>query len=192
MTSKLFTAAPPIALILALILALIVTPAVVADPAEEIGLIELFNYFEYSTQLASSGQPTKAQLPLLKEANIGLVVNLAPVTEPGAYADEGELIKARGIDYAHMPIEWEAPTEANIRAFFSVMEQAKDKRVLVHCYANARASAFSYLWRVLKAGDDARGARQDLITIWDYNEGYELRNVPTWSALIEQAEQQDW
>ncbi|MGR8918890.1 MAG: protein tyrosine phosphatase family protein [Gammaproteobacteria bacterium] len=159
---------------------------------EEIGLLELFNYQEYSPYLASSGQPTREQLGALREAGIDLVVNLAPVTDPGAYAEEGELVRALGIDYVHLPIDWEHPSEDDLRAFFAVMEQTKGQRVLVHCYANARASAFVYLWRVLKLGDPPEPARRTLVTVWDYNEGYELGNVPHWQQFIRTATARDW
>ncbi len=158
---------------------------------EEIGLLELVNYFEYGPYLASSGQPTMDQLPALAEADIELVINLAPVTEPGAYADEGDLIRQLGIDYVHIPVNWDDPPLSDLETFLSVMEKAKGKRVLVHCYLNARASAFTYLWRVLKAGDDRSSAMQDLVSIWDLNEGYELRTVPVWSGFIESAEKSD-
>jgi protein tyrosine phosphatase (PTP) superfamily phosphohydrolase (DUF442 family) len=160
--------------------------------SDEIGLLELMNYFEYSPYLASSGQPTKEQLAGLVEAEIDLVVNLAPVTEPGAYAEEGELIRRLGINYVHIPVNWDNPPLADLETFLSVMAQAKDQRVLVHCYANARASAFAYLWRVLKVGDDREAARVDLNSIWDLNEGYELRTVPAWNEFIGTAEAKDW
>ncbi len=62
-----------------------------------------------------------------------------------------------------------------------------DRRLLVHCYANSRASAFVFLWRVLKAGEDATAARADMVRLWDYNTGYEYRNVPQWQAFVEGA-----
>ena len=165
-----------------------------AAAKEDIGLLELVNYVEYSPQLASSGQPTKAQLGGLVEAKIDLVVNLAPVTSPGAYAEEGKLIQQLGIDYVHIPVNWDAPPMADVEKFMSVMTQAKakDQRVLVHCYVNARASAFTYLWRVLKLGDNREAARKDMLAIWNLNKGFELHNTPAWNQLINAAEEKEW
>jgi len=165
---------------------------ITASQAEEtLGLLELFNYYEYSPTLASSGQPTRDQLPALAAAGIEAVINLVPVDSPDAYAEEGELVRALALDYRHIPIAWEQPTEADLEAFFAAMQAFRGKRVLVHCYANARASAFVYLWRLRHGGDAAGAARADawdtLVRIWDWNEGYELGNVPTWSAFISRA-----
>ncbi|MEQ8232881.1 MAG: sulfur transferase domain-containing protein, partial [Gammaproteobacteria bacterium] len=96
-------------------------------------------------------------------------------------------ISALGLDYRHIPIDWDNPTEADLAAFLAAMEAFADKRLLVHCYANARASAFVYLWRVLRAGHPDDEARATLVRIWDWNAGYELRNVPTWAAFIDAA-----
>lgn len=164
----------------------------VGSRAEEpLGLLELFNYYEYSPSLASSGQPTRDQLPAIAAAGIEAVINLVPVDSPDAYAEEGELVRALALDYRHIPIAWEQPTAADLEAFFAAMQAFRDKRVLVHCYANARASAFVYLWRVRHGGDGGGQARTEawetLVRIWDWNAGYELRNVPTWSSFISRA-----
>lgn len=169
------------------IVLLCLTLMTTAAPAEDIGLLELFNYYEYSPQLASAGQPTREQYPAIAAAGVDAVINLAPVTEPGAYADEGEVAAAHGLDYVHIPVDWEAPATADVQGFFDAMERFSGKRVLVHCYANARASAFVYLWRTLRGGVDEDAARATMIEIWDWNEGYELRNVAHWERFIDTA-----
>lgn len=160
--------------------------------AAEIGLLELVNYYEYNHALASSGQPTREQLPLIKAAGIEAVVNLAPVTDPGAIPEEGALFGELGIEYVHIPIDWEKPPLADIESFFNAMAKFHGKKILVHCYANARASAMVYLWRTHKVGDSGSEPRQTLEKIWSNNEGYELPNVPQWLALIDAAAARDW
>ena len=160
--------------------------------SEDIGLLELVNYHEYSPWLASSGQPTRDQWPAVAAAGVDLVVNLAPLTDPGSYAEEGDLVRAQGMQYVHIPVDWEAPPLADVARFLAVMEKTRGQRVLVHCYANARGSAFTYLWRVHKLGHARAAAEADMVRIWDLNEGYELRNVPQWQALIEAAAARDW
>lgn len=152
--------------------------------SDSIGLLEIFNYYEYSPRLLSSGQPTREQYPAIAKAGVEAVINLAPVTEPGAYADEGEIAASLGLDYVHIPIDWEAPSRADLEAFFAAMERFEDKRVLVHCYANARASAFVYLWRTLHAGADDAEAHATMSKIWDWNQGYELNKVAHWERFV--------
>jgi uncharacterized protein (TIGR01244 family) len=155
--------------------------------ADEIGLFELFNYYEYSPRLASSGQPTKEQLLDIAEAGITAIINLAPVTSPGAYPDEGELISGLGMEYVHIPVNWEQPPLADLATFLAAMDQFSDKTVLVHCMANARASLFVYLWRTLRAGHNDEDAHKTMVGIWANNEGYELGIFPQWLTFIERA-----
>lgn len=169
------------------ILLIALTAMVSPVNAENIDLFELFNYYEYSSDLASSGQPTKEQLPVIANAGISAVINLAPVTSPGAYADEGERFEALGIDYVHIPVNWEQPPLTDLKTFLATMDQFSDKRILVHCAANARASLFVYLWRSLKAGHNDEDAHKTMVTIWDKNEGYELDKFEQWLAFIDAA-----
>ncbi|MBQ0718796.1 MAG: protein tyrosine phosphatase family protein [Gammaproteobacteria bacterium] len=155
--------------------------------ADDINLFELFNYYEYSSNLASSGQPTREQLPAIAEAGVSAVINLAPLTSPGAFADEGERFEALGIEYIHIPVNWEQPPLTDLKTFLAAMDQFSDQRILVHCMANARASLFVYLWRSLKAGDDDDEVHKTMVTIWANNEGYELYNFKQWLAFIEEA-----
>lgn len=157
--------------------------------AEEmvVGLAELFNYQEYSPRLVSSGQPTREQFPAVRAAGVEAVINLAPVTDPASLPDEQAIVEGLGMAYTHIPVDWEAPAAADLERFFAAMDAYADRRLLVHCYANSRASAFVFLWRVLKAGEDAGAARADMVRLWDYNAGYEYRNVPQWQAFVEGA-----
>lgn len=158
-----------------------------APRAEDVGLIELLNYYEYSTELLSAGQPTRAQLPLVAAAGVAAVVNLAPVDSPGAFADEGAVVTALGMDYAHIAVDWEQPQQTDLADFFRAMHHFAGRRVLVHCNANARASAFVYLWRTLENGADEAAARATMVEIWDWNPGYELARVPQWRQFIADA-----
>ncbi len=155
--------------------------------ADDIDLFELFNYHEYSSDLASSGQPSREQLPAIAEAGISAVINLAPLSSPGAFADEGKRFEELGIEYIHIPVNWEQPPLNDLKTFLAAMDQFSDKRILVHCMANARASLFVYLWRSLKAGDDDDDAHKTMVSIWENNEGFELRNFEQWLAFIEEA-----
>ncbi|MCB1745609.1 MAG: protein tyrosine phosphatase family protein [Gammaproteobacteria bacterium] len=158
-----------------------------ASAAEEVGLIELLNYYEYSPQLMSAGQPTREQFPAVAAAGVAAVVNLAPLGTPGAFAEEGEVVTGLGMDYAHIPVDWEHPAQTDLADFFRAMRHFAGRRVLVHCNANARASAFVYLWRTLERGEDEAPARATMVEIWDWNPGYELANMPQWQQFVSDA-----
>ena len=55
----------------------------------------------------------------------------------------------------------------------------------MHCFANMRASAFTYLYRTLVEGVDADEAREDMLAVWD--PGLDER-WGQWDRLIRNAE----
>ena len=169
------------------LLAIFFAVAVVAGGSEEVGLLELFNYYEYSPSLLSSGQPTREQFPAIRQAGVEAVINLAPVTDPGALPDEQQTATALGLDYVHIPVDWDHPPLADLDSFLVAMERFKGRRVLVHCYAGARASAFTFVYRVRVLGASVEQARATLEKIWANNPGYELPVVPQWVQLLDDA-----
>ena len=82
-----------------------------------------------------------------------------------------------GIDYAHIPVVFDAPTDNDLAQFFAAMEANQHKKCFVHCIANARVSAFVMLYRVLRQGVPVAEADATMRHIWEPN--------PTWQAFIE-------
>lgn len=155
----------------------------------EVGLFELINYYEYSSHLLSSAQPTREQFPLIKAAGVEAIINLAPVTDPASLADEKDIVDGLGLAYTHIPVDWDHPDVADFDRFLTAMRQYQGRRILVHCYAGARASAFVYLHRVTELGQARAAAHATLVTIWDNNPDYALARVPQWQNFIAQIEQ---
>ncbi len=158
--------------------------------ALSVGLLELVNYHEYSSALMSSGQPTREQFPAIRDAGVEAIINLAPVTDPTALADEQALVEGLGIAYTHIPVDWDHPGQADYERFLVAMQAYRGKRMLVHCYAGSRASAFVYLYRVGQLGDAEQDAHATLVDIWDNNPGYELDKVAQWPTFIAAARAQ--
>lgn len=127
---------------------------------------EIYHYHAIDDHLSTSGQITVEQIEALQETGFELVINLA-VADPERNRDEAFRVAEAGIAYINIPVVWEAPTLADLRLFFDVMDARGDRRTLVHCFANYRASAFTYLYRTLRLGVDEARARQDLEVIWD-------------------------
>jgi hypothetical protein len=75
-------------------------------------------------------------------------------------------VKKLGMDYAQVPVIWDAPTKADFNAFAAVMQSAPEKKTLLHCQANYRATAFAFLYRVLYLDVPLAEAKSDMNTIW--------------------------
>lgn len=138
----------------------------------------IYNYRKISDLIATSGQPTKEQLPAIKESGYQTVVNLALPTSTNALPDEKQVVENLGMHYVHIPVVWENPTLEDVEQFFNVMKANVDKKIFVHCAANMRVSAFMYLYRRIYENMNDEEAKKDLDRIWQPNE--------TWQKFIEQ------
>jgi len=142
---------------------------------------DIYNYLFYDDQLSSSGMPTADQMKSVAEAGVELVINLAPHDAPNAIPDEPELVRSLGMDYINIPVNWNTPTRDGLDLFMDAMRRNRDKRILVHCEANFRASAFITMYRILRLDWDPEAAFEVMHTIWD-EEAF-----PVWKMFIEAA-----
>jgi protein tyrosine phosphatase (PTP) superfamily phosphohydrolase (DUF442 family) len=138
---------------------------------------EIPNFLQISDQLATSGQPTIDQYPAIAAVGYQVVINLGLLDSPNALVDEATIASNLGLEYIHVPVEWNEPTLENFLKFAQEMNRRIDQKIFVHCAANKRVSVFIYLYR-LRAGEDQPTERQDLAKIWTPN--------PIWQSLIEQ------
>lgn len=134
------------------------------------------NFKAYSPNLASSGQPLKSQFELLKAEGFERIIYIALTDSGKAIANEDVIVKELGMEYAHIPVIWEAPQAAEFYAFADVMRRYPDKKTLVHCQVNYRASAFSFLYRVLYMDVPVAAAKADMNKVWKPDE--------TWREFI--------
>lgn len=129
-----------------------------------------------SPRLATAGQPRPEHFTRLRDEGFEAVINLAMPGSPNALPDEAERVRALGMSYRAIPVEWTAPTPAHLREFCAAMDDLGAGRALVHCALNKRASAFVFLWRVLHCGEPIEPAAQDLFAIWNPE--------PTWARFV--------
>lgn len=126
----------------------------------------IMNYREYSPQFSSSGQPTAEQLEAVSEAGFKRVIYLAFSDNHTAIEAEDRVVKKLGMDYVHIPVDFENPTLEDFEDFAAVINRDKQVRTLLHCQFNLRGSTFSFLYRVIYAGVPIALAKQDLDAIW--------------------------
>ena len=131
-------------------------------------LEEVYNYLQIDERIATSGQPTEAQFRLMPEAGYLRVINLAPQSVlENSLTTEPELLAELGIEYTHIPVDFQAPGEQEFARFVEVMAAVGDDKVWVHCAANMRVSAFMYRYRrdVLQQPEGKIG--EALARIWE-------------------------
>lgn len=151
-----------------LVFVVIVLAAYPPTSADE--LSDVSNYRQYSELFASSGQPSAKQLVEAAEQGFERVIYLAFTDNETAIEDEDRVVKQLGMDYVHIPVDFDNPTLADFRTFASVMGQENTVKTLLHCQVNFRASTFSFLYRVAIQGIPILDAKEDLDGVWAPNE----------------------
>ena len=137
---------------------------------------EVINYVAYDDTLASGGALTADALKRLHEDGLERVIFLAYSDQERSLANADRVVDALGMDYVHIPVKWDAPDVGHFALFAGVMQAAPEKKTLVHCQANFRASAFSMLYRVIYERVPLVEAKADMNDVWTPDE--------TWTAFI--------
>ena len=142
---------------------------------------EIYNVLEVHDRLITAGQPTEDQLRAAAAEDIDTVINLAPDDSGSALPDEATLVRSLGMDYHHLPVAWDNPTEADFAAFERVMnELPPDSRTLLHCAANFRVSAFYGLYAIKQLGWSIDQAEAFRAPIWHGSD------YPVWERFIQE------
>jgi len=138
---------------------------------------DIYEYRAVNSTLSTSGQPTEPQLTSVAREGFSVVINLALHNDLRySLRDEPGVVKSLGMEYVHIPVQFEVPTEVDLLAFFAAMEKHRGKKLLVHCAANMRVSAFLGLYRAIKLGQPVEEAFAIMKTIWEPN--------PVWASFI--------
>ncbi len=145
---------------------------------------EIYNYRKVNERLSTSGQPTERQFQYAAKEGFTTIINLAPF-EPGySLPGEADLVKSLGMDYYNIPVDWTNPTIQDFEAFDSLMNQVSDTKMLIHCVANYRVTAFYSLYAQKHLGwleDQAEAFR---MSIWQGSD------YPIWERFIQEVKAQ--
>lgn len=128
----------------------------------------IYNFRAVDERLATSGQPSEAELAAVAQEGFEVVVNLALHDDPRySLADEAATVAALGMQYVHIPVRFDAPGEEYLALFFAAMEKHAGKKIWLHCAANKRVSAFLGLYRALRLGWAEQEAFSPMRDIWE-------------------------
>jgi uncharacterized protein (TIGR01244 family) len=140
-------------------------------------LEDIYNFIQISDVLATSGQPTEAQMNEIAAAGYKVVVNLALGKSETALADEAGTVGALGMTYHHIPVVWESPQLSDFEQFCTQMDSLAGQKVFVHCVANYRVSMFLALYAEKRWGWTRAQADAHIRRMWEPDE--------VWAPFIE-------
>lgn len=158
---------------------------------------EIYQYRKVSESLATSGQPKESHIAAAAAEGYTVVINLGLHDDQRyALADERAAVAAVGMKYVHIPVQFGCPTEADLVAFLESMDAHEDERVLVHCAANKRVSAFLGLYLVIRKGNGLDQAFALMRSVWEPDDVWAsfiksmLSKHGTQTNFLDQAESQ--
>ena len=141
---------------------------------------EIYQYRQVNDQLITGGQPTEEQLQAVAEQGFRTVINLAPISPRYSLEDEEGLARSLGMQYHHIPVEWDNPTAGDFSTFEALMQAQPAGKTFIHCAANFRVSAFYSLYAQKHLGWSKAQADAFRALIWQGSD------YPIWEAFIGQ------
>ena len=129
--------------------------------------VHIHNWLRLDDLITTSGQPSEAEFAEIKALGVEHVINLALEDHEKSLADERGLLESMDVEYIHIPVVFDTPTENDFTRFCDAMEKLDGKKVHVHCIVNARVSAFFYRYRRDRLGWDEGEAKADMRKIWN-------------------------
>ncbi len=147
-------------------------------PGNRMSIEDSYNFRRINEGLTTSGLVTVAQLSGLHTEGYDAVINLLPDSHEHAVSDEARIVRDQGLDYVYIPVDFDAPTHADLEAFADAMDARTGQKIHVHCAANYRVSAFYSLYALrngLCTGDEAK---ELMLDVWN------PADHPVWMAFI--------
>jgi len=139
----------------------------------------IYNFHKVSDLLACSGQPREGQLQSIADDGYRVIINLGLADGKYALKDEAASVKDLGMQYHHIPVQFDNPQLSELLEFIRLMDEHDGDKKLVHCAANYRASAFTGLYLFAKNNLDEDGVESFTGDIWQPD--------ATWQAFIEES-----
>lgn len=127
---------------------------------------EIYNFLRVSEQVLTGGQPTEGQLGDAAAEGVRAVVNLATYQPGHSLTDEEGVVRSLEMDYYWIPVGWTRPTAEDYHHFERVLLELGDVKVLIHCMANYRATAFYSLYARNHLGWSEEQSKQLRSMIW--------------------------
>ncbi len=140
---------------------------------------DIYNYIQVNETLSTGGQPTEDQIRSAAAEGFTDVINLATFDPGESLEDEAGLVRSLGMAYYAIPVVWSNPRDSDFTAFEQVMQQLPSGKVLVHCAANFRVTAFYSLYALKHLGWSPAQAEAFRAQIWKGSQ------YPVWEQFID-------
>ncbi len=107
--------------------------------------------------------------PALADNGFERVTYIAFTNNLNALPDADLMVKGLGMEYMQIPVDFANLRPSEYYAFADSMVRNEGCKTLLHCQVNARATAFSFLYRVINKDVPVDQAKADVNTVWQLN-----------------------
>jgi protein tyrosine phosphatase (PTP) superfamily phosphohydrolase (DUF442 family) len=142
----------------------------------------IYNYIQVNEQISTGGMPTADQIRDAAAEGFAAVINLATFETGYSLEGEAELVQSLGMAYYSIPVVWSHPTEEDFFSFEAALNKGKGRKILIHCAANYRVTAFYSLYGLKNLGWTRAQAQDFRSQIWHGS------NHPIWEDFIQRME----
>jgi protein tyrosine phosphatase (PTP) superfamily phosphohydrolase (DUF442 family) len=145
---------------------------------------DIYNYQAVNERLITGGQPTAEQLQAVAAEGFEAVINLATDSPGRSLEDEAGLVGSLGMLYYSIPVDWGNPTLDDFRRFEELLDRLAGTKLLIHCAANFRVTAFYGLYALKRLGWSEIQAEALRRPVWQGSD------YPVWEQFIRQVKAQ--
>jgi protein tyrosine phosphatase (PTP) superfamily phosphohydrolase (DUF442 family) len=121
------------------------------------------NHHRIDERLSTGGHFVDGGRTRIKSEGVEVVIDLRDKPPP----DQEQKLADLGIKTINIPVVWTSPEHVDFELFSDAMSKHRGDQVLVQCQANYRASAMTYLYRVLVEQIPEAEASKDLHAVWE-------------------------
>lgn len=139
---------------------------------------QAYNFRVIDETISTAGLLSEEQLSELRASGYETVINLLPYESEYSIKSEEPIVTGQGLDYRYIPVDFANPTEQDYSKFVDAMAASRGRKVLIHCAANYRVSAFYAMYAYENLGWSASQVRQHITSIWSPEEN------PPWDQFI--------
>ncbi len=139
---------------------------------------QAFNYKKVSDFISTAGVISEEQLQQLGDEGFEAVINLLPPNNEYAIKNEASIVTEQGIAYDCIPVEFSSPKNSEYQKFAEKMLMLSEKKLMVHCAANYRVSAFYSIYAFYNLGWTDSQVYEWIASIWAINEH------PVWERFV--------
>lgn len=139
---------------------------------------DAYNFRQVDDLLSTAGVVNEAQLGELKSEGYDAVISLLPADSDYAIANEPDIVLSQGLGFTYIPVDFAAPTRSDFDEFEKAMKANTGQKLMLHCAANYRVSAFYSIYAVRHEGWSHQQAYDFMADIWNLDEH------PVWKTFV--------